>query len=184
VRTNRIAAAIAAAGAATALAIGLAACATPGTTAPEVTATASAVTQADQVTVTDAWVKTVESGMSAAFGVLVNDGDTDVNVVAVTSPVSMMIQLHETVENADGQMVMQEKEGGFVIPAMSEYLLEPGGNHIMLMDVAEPIVAGDVVEFTLEFADGSTKTFDATAKDYTGANETYVGGGMDMGGEG
>ena len=92
-----------------------------------------------------------------------------------------MVELHETVANDSGEMVMQPKEGGFVIPAGGTLTLEPGANHIMLMGLAKPIVAGDEVSFTLTFADGSTYTFTAPAKDFTGANENYVGGDMDMG---
>ena len=132
--------------------------------------------QAEGVTIRDAWVKSADSGMSAAFGVLVNSGPTDVTVVSSTSESSTMIELHETVENDSGQMVMREKDGGFVIPAGGEYALQPGGNHIMLMDLTAPVKAGDAVGFTLTFADGSTHDFDAPAKDYTGANEQYEHG--------
>ena len=84
----------------------------------------------------------------------------------------------------DGAMVMQPKEGGFTIPAGATFELAPGGNHIMLMSLAAPIVAGDDVTFTLILGDGSVFTFTAPAKDFTGANEEYVGDGdmdMDMG---
>lgn len=131
-------------------------------------------TQASQVSIRDAWVKAADDGMSAAFGVLVNSSDQDVRVVSSTCDASPVMELHETVENADGQMVMREKDGGFLIPAGSEYVLQPGANHLMLMDIVAPVLAGGTVSFALEFEDGSVFEFDATAKDYAGANETYV----------
>lgn len=91
-----------------------------------------------------------------------------------------MLELHETVENEDGQMVMREIGGGFVIPADGSMTLEPGGNHIMLMDLTAPLAAGEEVTFTLTFSDESTYEFTAPVKDYSGANETYEGGEMDM----
>lgn len=130
--------------------------------------------QADAVTVKDAWVKAADDGMSAGFGVFVNDSDGDVTVVGAASEASLMIELHETVEDSSGQMIMQEKEAGFTIPAGSEYLLEPGANHLMLMDLPAPMTAGDTVEFSIEFEDETTLTFSAPVKDYTGANENYV----------
>ncbi|WP_448630431.1 copper chaperone PCu(A)C [Cellulomonas soli] len=152
-------------------------------TSPDAPATTSpARTAAESITVEDAWVKAAESGMSAAFGQIQNTGDADVSVVAVESPASPMVQLHETVENENGEMVMREKEGGFTIPAGGELTLEPGGSHIMLMDLVEPVVAGDEVTFTLTFSDDSTLDFTAPAKDYSGADENYVGGAMDMSG--
>lgn len=144
--------------------------------------------EADHVQISDAWVKTAESGMSAAFGVLENTGEHDVTVVSVESDASPEMQLHTTVTNADGDMVMQEKEGGFVIPAGGTLTLEPGGNHLMLMGVASPIAAGDEVVFTLTFADDSTLEFTALGKDFSGAEESYDEGatddGMDMDDEG
>ncbi len=61
-------------------AIALVGCAS---TAP-VTETPSA-TQADSVTVTDAWVKATESGMTGAFGVIENTGDAEVTIVAAST---------------------------------------------------------------------------------------------------
>lgn len=153
----------------------LAGCAAP---APQ----AQVAVESDSVSIADAWVKSADEGMSAAFGVLGNDGAADVTIVSASTEASPMVELHETVANDAGEMVMQPKEGGFVIPAGGTLTLEPGANHIMLMGLAKPIVAGDEVSFTLTFADGSTYTFTAPAKDFTGANENYVGGDMDMGG--
>ncbi|MCE0507766.1 copper chaperone PCu(A)C [Microbacterium sp. KKR3/1] len=137
----------------------------------------------DSVTIEDAWVKSAEEGMSAGFGTLVNSGDDDVTVVSVTSEASPMIELHETVENEAGEMVMREKTGGFVIPAGGTLALEPGANHIMLMDLSAPLTAGNDVTFTVTFSDDSTYEFTAPVKDYSGANENYEDGeeheGMD-----
>lgn len=132
------------------------------------------------VTVSDAWVKAADSGMSAAFGTLRNDSSAPITLVSATSPASSMLQLHETVSDASGAMVMKEKDGGFVIPAGGELVLQPGGNHIMLMDLTAPLKAGEEARFTLTFSDGSTAAFSAPVKDYSGANETYQGSEMDM----
>lgn len=158
-----------------ALTLALAGCAS---TAPEAVETAPL---ADSLAIEDSWVMSAEEGMSAAFGVLVNSGDEDITVVSGTSEASPMIELHETVDNGSGEMVMQEKEGGFVIPAGGSFELMPGGNHIMLMGVTAPLLAGQEATFVLTLSDGSTFEFTAPVKDYEGANETYVGDGMDMG---
>lgn len=166
---------LAAVAATAALLLALTGCAGTATAEPS----ATTAPEADSITVEDAWVKTAEEGMSAAFGTIENTGDTDVVIVGASTAASPMIELHETVEDDSGAMVMRQKEGGFVIPAGDHLHLEPGGNHIMLMGLANPIVAGDEVTFTLEFEDGSTLEFTAPGKDYEGANETYEGD-MDM----
>ncbi|MBS43793.1 MAG: hypothetical protein CMH83_11665 [Nocardioides sp.] len=170
----------------------LGACGTDDTTAvadtsdtSEASADSAAEATADQassLSVEDPWVKTAESGMTAAFGTLVNTGDTDVTVVSATTEASAMTELHETVD-ADGSMSMQQVEGGFVVPAGGELVLEPGGNHLMMMDVVEPVEAGADVAFTLTLDDGSTLDFTASGRDFSGADEEYADGSdSDMGG--
>ncbi|MEZ3160491.1 copper chaperone PCu(A)C [Microbacterium sp. BWT-B31] len=131
------------------------------------------------MTISDAWVKAADEGMSAAFGELTNSSDQDVTVTSATSEASSMLELHETVENDAGEMIMRPIEGGFVIPAGGTLHLEPGGNHIMLMDLTAPLAAGDEATFTLTFSDDSTYEFTAPVKDYSGANETYEGDDQD-----
>ncbi|MBO9556806.1 copper chaperone PCu(A)C [Cellulomonas sp.] len=168
--------------AAAAAVLALAACGTDAQS-PDTSPTGTAASSAgESVVLEDGWVKSADSGMSAAFGELENTGDSDVTVVSVTSPASTAMELHETVENESGQMVMREKADGFTIPGGTSLSLEPGGNHLMLMDLVAPLRAGDEVAFTLTFSDGSTYEFTVPAKDYSGANETYEGGEhMDMG---
>lgn len=137
----------------------------------------------DSVTIADGWVKATDEDMSAAFGTLTNSGSSDVTVVSAETDVAGMVELHETVENEAGEMIMREIEGGFSIPADGSLLLEPGADHIMLMGLTGPLTAGDEVTVTLTFSDDSTYEFTAPVKDYSGANETYEEGdeheGMD-----
>lgn len=135
--------------------------------------TAESAPTTSTIEVTDAWVKAADSGMSAAFGDIRNSGAADVTVVSAETEASTMLELHETIENDAGMMVMREVDGGFVIPAGESLTLEPGGDHLMLMDLTTPLVAGDEVTFTLTFSDASTAQFTAVVKDYSGANETY-----------
>ncbi|WP_084128537.1 copper chaperone PCu(A)C [Demequina sp. NBRC 110055] len=137
----------------------------------------SACASADEpgeITITDPWVKAAESGMTAAFGDLTNGTDETVVLVSVDTSASPTNELHETLSDASGGMSMSQKEGGFEIAPGEKLTLEPGGNHVMMMDVTEPIEAGDTVDFTLTFEDGSTFDFTADAKDYTGAQESYT----------
>ncbi|MBM7075456.1 copper chaperone PCu(A)C [Micromonospora humida] len=134
----------------------------------------SASAAAGVVTVRDPWVKAADKGMTAAFGTLVNDGDTDVTLTSATTSISAM-ELHEMAMK-DGKMVMQQKQGGIVIKAKSTHALEPGGDHLMLMDITKPVQAGDELTFTLTFSDGKTQQFTAVAKPFTGAQETYAPG--------
>lgn len=130
------------------------------------------------VTVADGWVKTADKGMTAAFGTLSNSSSEAVTITAASSPASSSMELHEVVDD-NGQMVMQPVPGGFTVPASGSLTMEPGGYHLMLMDVSAPIEAGQDVTFTLTCADGASTEFTAQAKDYTGGEETYKNDGMD-----
>ncbi len=142
----------------------------------------SDATEAEYLTMTDPWVKSAEDGMTAAFGTLVNSGDRDVTIVSAEADITDMMELHETVQNDDGGMAMQAKDGGFVVPAGGEHLLAPGGDHLMIMDLLRPVQPGEAVTITLTLDDGSTIVVEATVKAFTGADEDYQDGDMsDMG---
>jgi periplasmic copper chaperone A len=66
-----------------------------------------------------------------------------------------MTQLHETTMT-DGSMSMSEVDGGITIPAGEGVTLEPGGLHVMCMNVTEPLEVGDTVDLELEFAEAGT----------------------------
>lgn len=154
-------------------ALGLAGCsqAPAADTSQEQTAEAK---QSAGITVNDAWVKAADDGMTAAFGSFANTGSTEATIVSVTATdITDELQLHETVADDSGAMVMRQVEGGFAIAAGESRLLEPGGDHIMVMSLKKALRAGDEVEFTVTMADESTFTFTAPVKDYSGANETY-----------
>ncbi len=125
----------------------------------------------------DGWVKATDSDMSAVFGVLHNESDIEYTVTSATCSVGMMVELHEVVADASGNMVMQQKEGGFVIPAAGMHMLEPGADHIMLMGLSAPILPGDMVSCELTIMDGSkqlgTLPIEVPAKEFSGANESY-----------
>lgn len=156
---------------------GLTACAGDGTTtaAPAPSATAASAATTAGLTVKDPWIKAAETGMTAAFGTLVNGGTTDIVVVSAATEVSPMMELHETTM-VGGAMQMQPKQGGFTIPAGGEHALQPGGDHIMMMDLTKPVQAGDEIPVTLTLGDGSTVQFTAVGKPFTGAQESYAPG--------
>lgn len=125
------------------------------------------------ITVTDPWVKAAEDGMTSAFGTITNTTDAELTLVSVTTEASEEMELHQTSSDGAGGMSMEEKEGGFPIPAGSDLVLEPGGDHIMLMSLTGPLQPGDEVELVLQFEDGSEQPISATVKDFAGAEEDY-----------
>ncbi|KAA8889156.1 copper chaperone PCu(A)C [Nocardia colli] len=129
---------------------------------------------ADSVTIKDQWVKAADGDMSAAFGELNNSSDKARTVVSATSPASGRVELHEVVADAGGTKTMRPKAGGFVIPAHGKAELRPGGDHIMFMGLTGPLRTGTETPVTLTFDDGSTTTFTAQVRDFSGNQENYA----------
>ena len=111
--------------------------------------------------------------MTSAFGTLTNDTDRDLVLIGARTEASAHVELHETTDDGSGGMSMQEKEGGFPLAAGEQLVLEPGGHHLMLMDLTAPLLPGDEVELILEFEDGTEHPLTATVKDFAGAQEHY-----------
>lgn len=124
------------------------------------------------LTLTDGWVKAAPSGMTAMFGTLENESESDVTVTGGQSTAAGMVELHEVV-TVDGESIMQPKESGFLVPAGGTYELAPGHDHIMLMNLPAPIEPGDQVEVTLDLSDGGTVTVSGPAKEFAAGNEDY-----------
>lgn len=144
------------------------------TTSAEATVEVSEQARRADFEMIDPWVKAAapDAMMTGAFGTLVNNSSDDIHVIAVSSPVTERAELHEMVSQG-GTPVMAEMPDGFVVEAGQSFVLEPGGNHFMLMGLTEAIEAGEEVEFSLELADGRTFSWIAPVRTYDGANESY-----------
>ncbi|MDR2256616.1 MAG: copper chaperone PCu(A)C [Arthrobacter sp.] len=154
-----------------------------GTADPTPSTTASQ--QQEGVSIADAWVKasTKKDGMSALFGVVTNHSGTERTIVKATSDVAGMVQLHTTVATAGGGTEMKEKEGGFPLAAGASVTLEPGGDHVMLMDLKQDLEAGQTVNVTLTLDDGTEVAVSAPVKAFAGAQESYAPTGDSSTGE-
>jgi copper(I)-binding protein len=93
--------------------------------------------------------------VGGAYLTIVNSGSTDDTLVAVTTPAAETAQLHEM--KMDGEvMKMSELPGGVPVPAGQTVTLQPGGLHIMLMQLTQPLVEGSSIKLTLTFAGAGT----------------------------
>lgn len=149
-----------------------------GAGSAEATAEASGEASGDAITVAGAWSRQPAEGqtVTAVYGVVSNPTDEDVTIVSAFTPVTDRVELHETIANADGTMTMQQKEGGFVVPAGGEFVFESGGPHIMLFDI-DPATYPTTVDVTLTFDSGDPILFTAEVRAIDESME------MDMGGE-
>jgi copper(I)-binding protein len=93
--------------------------------------------------------------VGAGYLTILNTGEQDDRLVSATSPVAGVVQLHEMKMEGD-VMKMAELPDGIPVPAGSTVTLQPGGLHIMLMDLNQPLVEGSDVPVTLTFEKAGT----------------------------
>lgn len=112
---------------------------------------------ASAVTVEQAGARAVAPGVpvSAAYMTIRNDADTDHALVAAHSEVARSVEMHSH-DHVDGMMQMRRLDS-VPLPASTPVTFEPGGLHIMLIGLLQPIRAGDVIAIEFEFEDGSRK---------------------------
>lgn len=125
----------------------------------------------------DLWVKSSEmsmvGGMTAVFGTIINNSSSDVTLTGAEAEVAGLVEIHE-MAMINGEMVMQEIDGGLVIPAGKSVSLEPGGNHIMLMELTQAVEAGEEISVTLRFDGADALTINGiVAKPSEGGDEKY-----------
>lgn len=92
----------------------------------------------------------LEGGNGATFLTVLNGLDTSVQLVSASGDVAAAIELHETV-NDNGVMKMEPHPEGFEVPAGGALQLRPGGKHVMLLGLVEPLEVGDSFTLTLNF---------------------------------
>ena len=145
-------------------ALGLAACGSDDDTASG-DDTEQAESAAD-VTMDDPWSRQPADGQttSAVYGVVTNNTDATITAISATTSVSDTVELHEVLMNDEGQMSMQEKEGGFEIPAGETFVFEPGGPHIMLLDI-DAATYPETVDVTLSFDNDTSIEFVAEVRE-------------------
>ncbi len=106
----------------------------------------------DAVEVDNAWARATVKGQMATGAFMTLTATHGAKLVAVSSPVAGVAQVHEMKMEA-GVMKMNEVKGGLNLPAGKAVALKPGGYHVMLMDLKAPLTVGSNLPLTLVFKD-------------------------------
>jgi periplasmic copper chaperone A len=114
--------------------------------------------------VSGVWARTSTGMMGAAYLTIKGTGTAD-RLVAASAPtaVSKTTELHRTVMESGGMMSMKPVKS-IAIPATGTVTLEPGGYHVMLINLKKPLVAGARFPLTLTFAKAGKKTVTVTVR--------------------
>lgn len=116
---------------------------------------ATAATAAEPVQVTDAWARATVPGQKVAGAYMQIKSAVDAKLVGVTSPVAGSAEVH-WMKMEDGTMRMRAIDA-LDLPAGQVVELAPGGYHIMLFRLKQPLDAGERVALTLDFETAAGK---------------------------
>lgn len=113
-----------------------------------------------QTAVKDAWVRGTVEPQKATGAFMHITSVQGGKLVGVQSPVAGVAEVHEMA--MDGNVMKMRPISALDLPAGKAVELKPGGYHVMLMDLKQPLKAGETVPLTLtvEGKDGKRETLE------------------------
>lgn len=117
--------------------------------------TAALPAWAANVSVTDAWARATMPGQKVSGAYMQITSDADARLVGASSPAVPRVEVHEM--KMDGDVMRMREVKAIELPKGKAVSLEPGGYHIMLMNLKKPIAAGDSIPLRLTIESGGKK---------------------------
>jgi copper(I)-binding protein len=119
----------------------------------------AAFAQTNGITIENAWSRPALAGRAGVVYLTVKDSGQPDSLTGASSPVAARAELHESfTENGVSKM---RPAGPVQIEPGKSVRLTPGGMHIMLMGLKEPLKAGETFPVTLTFAKAGEVTTNA-----------------------
>ena len=121
---------------------------------------ASSLSQAADLEISEARARAVPptANISAAFMDVHNNASTPVAIVNAESSVAQSVELHSN-SLTNGKMQMRRIEQ-IDLPAKETTQLQPGGLHIMLIGLNQPLVEGSTIDLSIQLSDGTTEALE------------------------
>ncbi len=107
---------------------------------------------AANIGVTDVWARATMPGQKVSGAYMQIRSDVDARLVGASSPAVPRVEMHEM--KMDGDVMRMREVKAIDLPKGRTVSLEPGGLHIMLMNLQKPIAAGDLIPLTLVVESG------------------------------
>jgi periplasmic copper chaperone A len=115
------------------------------------------------ITFNNAWARASTGGgrPSAAYVTIKNTGAPDV-LTGGSSPVAKKVEIHQS-KMENGIMKMNKVEP-LALPKGHEVVMKPGGYHVMMMGLKQPLKMGDTVTLTLHLKNAGDVTIHVPVK--------------------
>jgi copper(I)-binding protein len=113
--------------------------------------------RADGVMVRDAWARaSAGNAITGAAYLSVTGGEAPEQLVSVSAPVAATAEVHESF--TEGGVMKMRRAPSVAIPAGKTVTFAPGGYHIMLMGLKQPLIGGQSFPLTVSFAHAAPVT--------------------------
>jgi copper(I)-binding protein len=119
--------------------------------APTAFAEKPQIKKAQGLQIVDPWIQATTDQNALLFLKIANPSNKPDELIDVTTNSSVRSELQAP--EVDNSVTYVKKVGFIMIPPKGNKLLEPGGNHIMLMQLNRHLAPGDSVEVTFKFKD-------------------------------
>jgi len=107
---------------------------------------------AQNVSVQSAWARATVQGQKATGAFMTLTAKTATTLVGVSTSVAGVAEVHE-MKMDNNVMQMRALPDGLPLPAGKTVALQPGGYHVMLMDLKLPLQKDTTIPLTLRFKD-------------------------------
>jgi periplasmic copper chaperone A len=128
--------------------------------------TSPLMAQTSPLVAQNAWVRaTPGTDVAVAYLTLRNVSSSPVTVTSIQTPIAGHAMIHETTVQS-GQSRMRPHEELVITPGAT-VKLEPGGLHVMLHDLKQPLTVGQSVPLIITLAGGGTLQVSAAVRPLT-----------------
>lgn len=120
--------------------------------------------KADSLTVVNSFVREVPPGSpaTAAFMHLYNQSDAPVRLIEAQNSITDYTELHDHV--VINEVMQMRQVDAIEIPARGKVRLVPGGLHLMLIGLDQPVKEGDTLTLNLLFDNGDVLEFETPVR--------------------
>lgn len=108
------------------------------------------------ISISDAWVRAGVPGQKVGAAYMTLQSAHDTTLIKTESTAAGSVEIHSMSMNDD--VMKMRRQDSLTLTAGRPAKLEPGGFHLMLFDLKQPLKVGENVEFTLHFKDSAGKT--------------------------
>jgi copper(I)-binding protein len=115
---------------------------------------------AHAIEVDRAWARATVPGQTGSGAYMTVTSATPVRIVGVSTPAAGVAQLHRM--SMQGTTMKMQAVDALDVPAGKPVELKPGGFHVMLMDLKQPLKSGDKLPLTLRIEGPDRKITEQT----------------------